>query len=245
MLLGLIGYAAWLAARPGPPPDAAGATGAGPCEPAGADGVPIQPGTRVPLADPASTRRLLDSLTVAAGSGGESYCRGRFGPDTWPDLDQNGCSTRQDVLVRQAVTVRTARIRAHGSTCQEAMAGTWVDAYTGASLRLDNLKDPAQAQTLQIDHVVSLYDAWVSGAKDWSDERRVIFANDLANPELLAVSGETNFAKDRSGPESFTPATAYRCDYARAYVAVKAAYGLTITARQRAGLLDLLAACAG
>lgn len=247
LLAGLIGYAVWPGrAAPGPSssqPSPSQPAEDGDCPPATADGIPQQPGTAEPLPEPATARAALATLRVASRAGGDTYCRGRFGPPTWPDLDRNGCSTRQDVLVRQAQQVRTARIAAHDRTCAEAMAGTWIDPYTGAPITLADLKDPAQAQQLQIDHLVPLYNAWVSGASGWTDERRVIFANDLAAPELRAVAGAVNFAKDRSGPDSWQPVPAARCDYARAFVAVKAKYDLSVTAAERTALTTMLATC--
>ncbi len=260
-----IGYAGWLARADVPPPPAgtstpsatsptppsqpSGAGGAveptGRCAPAAVDGIPRQGREAVPLPSRAEAVTALAGLAVASRTAGDTYCRGRFGPDTWPDLDGNTCSTRQDVLVRQATTVTTRRITSHGGTCQEAISGTWVDAYTGATLSFSNLKDPSQAQQLQIDHVVPLYNAWVSGASVWTDDQRVIFANDLVNPELRAVAGAVNFAKDHAGPESWQPEPAQRCDYARAYVTVKAAYRLTVTTRERDALAAMLDTCSG
>lgn len=251
VVLAAIGYAVWSAPQGGPGPAAqrsAGdgtqpSAGDGECVPAAVDGIPRQPHDERPLPGPAQSRAALTALLVAPRAGGATFCRGRFGPDTWPDLDRNGCTTRQDVLVRQAVSVTTRRIAVHDGTCEEAVAGTWIDPYTGSTLTFSNLKDPAQAQRLQIDHVVSLYDAWVSGARDWTDEQRVIFANDLAAPELRAVSGDTNFAKGRAGPETWSPAPDRRCEVARAIVEVKSHYRLTVTAAERDALSAMLSTC--
>lgn len=210
---------------------------------ASADGIPQQAGTLVAPLSAAAARAALARLTVAPRQSGADFCRGAFGPDTWPDLDRNGCSTRQDVLVRSATDVRTARIRAHGSTCLEATSGTWVDAYTGATLRFTNLKDGTQAAGLQVDHLVSLYEAWVSGARTWTAAQRVAFANDLARPELWAVSGQGNFAKSYRGLDSWTPAPASACRIAAAYVQVKAHWRLTVTAKEKARIGELLAPC--
>ncbi len=147
------------------------------------------------------------------------------------------------MLVRAATQVRTARIASHGGTCLEAISGTWTDPYTLQSITLANLKDSTQAQQLQIDHLVPLYNAWVSGASEWTDELRVRFANDLAAPELRAVAGAVNFAKDRSGPETWQPVAAARCDYARAYVAVKSRYALSVTAAEHDALAEMLTTC--
>lgn len=180
-------------AGPAPSPSRASAvptTAVGECLPASVDGIPAQPHDQRPVPDAVASRTALAGLPVAPRSGGDTYCRGRFGPDTWPDLDRNGCSTRQDVLVRQAATVTTRRIAAHDKTCAEAISGSWIDPYTGATMTFSNLKDPSQAQRIQIDHLVPLYNAWVSGARDWTDAQRVAFANDLAAPELRAVGGD-------------------------------------------------------
>ncbi|HRW19263.1 MAG TPA: DUF1524 domain-containing protein [Dermatophilaceae bacterium] len=213
------------------------------CTPAEAGGIPAQDGRERALPSATEARTALAGLTIDARRGGDAYCRGRFGPDTWPDLDRNGCSTRQDVLVRQAVQVVTRRIAAHGNTCEEAISGIWVDPYTGEQLTFTNLKDPTQAQRLQVDHVVPLYNAWVSGARDWTDEQRVAFANDLAAPELRAVAGSVNFAKHHAGAESWQPVESRRCDYARAYVSVKATYRLTVTRAERDALAGMLDSC--
>lgn len=248
-----LGYAVWSTRSPGRQAgDQVATSSAAPsnspdaqsnCSTASVDGIPVQPHDPRPVPDAAAARAALATLAVAARSGGDTYCRGRFGPDTWPDLDRNGCSTRQDVLVRQAVTVTTRRIASHGNTCAEAIAGTWVDPYTGATLTFTNLKDPSQAQHLQIDHLVPLYNAWVSGAHEWTDAQRVTFANDLAAPELRAVAGEQNFSKNHAGPESWAPSEPHGCDYAREYVAVKAAYRLTVTADERDALTRALDTC--
>ena len=256
LVLGLtaLGYAVWLT-RSGNPGDGSLSSPAGSsagsaepvptrrCEPAVADGIPVQPGTAVPLPDAAASLGAAQALRGADRSCGDTFCRDRFGPSTWPDLDRNGCSTRQDVLVRQAQTVTTRRIASKGNTCEEAISGTWIDPYTGETLTFTNLKDSAQAQRLQIDHVVSLYNAWVSGASEWTDERRVIFANDLAAPELRAVAGSVNFAKDHAGAEAWQPGAAYQCDFARAYVEVKRRYDLAVTTRERTALISMLGTC--
>lgn len=213
------------------------------CSAAGSDGIPQQPGALAPLPSAADASVALLTLTVAPRSHGDSYCRGRFGPDDWPDLDGNGCTTRQDVLVRSAQQVTTRLIAAHGNTCQEAISGTWVDAYTGTTLTFTNLKDSGQAAQIQIDHLVPLYNAWVSGAWAWTDQQRVTFAQDLAAPELYAVAGSVNFAKNHAGVETWSPVPDRRCDYARSWVAVKSKYSLTVTTAEQAALTTMLRAC--
>ena len=44
-----------------------------------------------------------------------------------------------------------------------------------------------------------------SGASDWTTPEREIFANDLINPALIAVSKTSNSQKGDSGPEEWKP----------------------------------------
>ena len=71
----------------------------------------------------------------------------------------------------------------------------------------------------------------------------MIFANDLAAPELRAVAGAVNFSKDHAGAEAWQPPVAGQCDFARSYVEVKRKYDLSVTARERDALGAMLATC--
>lgn len=44
-----------------------------------------------------------------------------------------------------------------------------------------------------------------SGAAAWTTAQRQAFANDLTNPQLLAVTDNVNQAKGDSGPEDWKP----------------------------------------
>ena len=137
-------------------------------------------------------RAELDRLVVQARPRGtEGYRRDAFGSD-WVDTDGNGCNQRDDVLLRDAVR-GTTRVQTQGACDHDVVAGTWHDPYTGRTLTFTDLKDLRQAEAIQIDHVVPLAEAWVSGARRWSRTRREAFANDLG--ELLAVDGPTNMSK--------------------------------------------------
>lgn len=48
------------------------------------------------------------------------------------------------------------------------------------------------ASDLDIDHVVPLKEAWLSGARDWTTARREALANDLTRPQLVAVTVSTS-----------------------------------------------------
>lgn len=130
--------------------------------------------------------------------------------------------------------------------------GTLQDPYTGTRIAFTRGKDTSTA--VQIDHVVALQDAWASGARSWSQERRVEYAN---SPDvLLAVQGEANEDKgaglDYRGkgkyggatPDIWLPSNAgYQCSYMAKRVHIKVQWGLSMTQREHDETAAFLAAC--
>ena len=95
------------------------------------------------------------------------------------------------------------------------VAGTWTDLYSGRSMTWANLKDTAQAESLPIDHIVSLAEAHRDGAKDWTRQRRVEFANDELN--LTPTTAALNSWKSDKGAADWNPPVTGRCAYAIRY----------------------------
>ena len=173
----------------------------------------------------------LGSLLVAPSSSGAGYSRAQFG-DGWIDADHDGCDTREEVLIAESLEPPVVS-RIGG--CAVA-SGRWLDPYTATTYT-----SPGE---LDIDHVVPLANAWVSGASTWSSQQRVSFANDLDAPELVAVSYVVNRSKgDRSPDEWKPPNHGDWCEYAKAWVAVKARWHLTITGAEKAALASMLFGC--
>jgi hypothetical protein len=197
--------------------------------------------TQLPLpADAARARAELDRLVVRPRPRGtEGYVRDAFGSD-WVDTDHDGCNQRDDVLLRDAVPGSTT-VAQQGSCDHDVLAGTWHDPYTGKTLVFTDLKNLSQAEAIQIDHVVPLAEAWVSGAKSWTRARREMFANDLN--ELLAVDGPTNMSKGDGDPASWRPRKGYQCTYARRWIAVKTRYRLAVDPSEKAALDQMLGYC--
>ena len=171
--------------------------------------------------------------------GTQGYVREAFGSD-WSDTDGNGCNQRDDVLLRDAVPGSTT-VGSQGACDHDVLAGTWHDPYTGRTLVFADLKDPSQAEAIQIDHVVPLAEAWVSGASGWTSDRRKLFANDLH--ELLAVDGPTNMSKGDGDPAAWRPRQGYQCAYARRWIAVKTTWHLTVDPTEVTALRDMLGNC--
>jgi Protein of unknown function (DUF1524) len=160
------------------------------------------------------------------------YDRAAFG-QAWADADRNGCDTRNDVLRRDLVDVVTRP----GTDGCVVLSGTLRDPYTGALVA-----HRRGGGAVEIDHVVSLSDAWQTGAAGWPWARRVALANDPL--DLLATTTAVNRLKRGSDAASWLPpAKGARCAFAARQVAVKARYGLGVTRAERDALVRVLGGC--
>ena len=176
---------------------------------------------------------LLDEVPTSPRTPGDGYAREEFGA-RWADVDGNGCDTRNDMLARD---LADSRLRDDGCTVQR---GTLADPFTGEVIAFE--RGPDTSPAVQIDHLVALYDAWRTGARDWDPALRAQLANDPAN--LLAVDGPTNNAKSHADPSDWLPPDeAFHCDYVAARVRVKAAYGLWMTPAEHETSREVLTSC--
>jgi hypothetical protein len=183
-------------------------------------------------------RRQLKDLPVRGWDRTSDFRRSQFGQpwsdDVNVDLGHNGCNTRDDILRRD---LKDLVVRPF--TCF-AQSGTLVDPYTGATIAF--VRGPQTSNSIEIDHVVSLADAWYKGARAWDAQRRLDFANDPRN--LLAVSPKANFDKAfRDAASWLPPNAAFRCDFVARQVEVKAAYGLWVSAKEKKAMTDVLSRC--
>lgn len=129
----------------------------------------------------------LEQLTVAAAGSMDGYSRDKY--PHWISQGDN-CNTREVVLKRDGEGVKT------GNDCYPT-SGTWTSPYDGATWT-----DPSD---IDIDHMVPLANSWISGAKAWTNEQRQAFANDLTNPQLLAVTDNVNQSKSDKSPDRWRP----------------------------------------
>ncbi|MDA3637773.1 HNH endonuclease family protein, partial [Rhodococcus sp. C-2] len=78
-------------------------------------------------------------------------------------------------------------------------------------------------------HLYPLSRSWRAGAANWTLEQRKSFANDTAL-NLIASDGPANQAKSDKGLDEWLPPNAaYRCEYAKKFLTVAAAYDLAVT----------------
>jgi hypothetical protein len=169
------------------------------------------------------------------------YHRDAFG-DTWTDDNpapggHNGCDTRNDILDRDLVDKTYVSIK----RCPKAVAtGTLHDPYTNAIVAFTRGAQIGAA--VQIDHIVPLALAWDLGARNWTDEMRVRFANDPAN--LIAVEGQANQDKGDKEPAVWMPPNhAFWCQYSVQFANVLRGYGLPVDAPSATVLRDAAATC--
>lgn len=196
-----------------------------------ADTPTVAPGTDV----------LAGIAVISARIHGYDYRRAAFG-ENWTDdndapLGHNGCDTRDDILDRDLVDktyVMTSR-------CPRAVAtGTLRDPYTNATVAF--VRGNKTGESVQIDHLVPLAMAWDLGARTWTDELRVRFANDPAN--LLAVAGQANQDKGDKGPSTWMPPNrAFWCQYAVQFADVLREYSLPIDESSAGALRQAATGC--
>jgi len=183
-------------------------------------------------------RAQLAALPVKGWDRQTDFSRYRFG-EPWSDdvnveFGHNGCNTRDDIL-RRDLTQLVVR----PGTCY-AQSGVLIDTYTGESIAF--VRGPDSSEAIQIDHVVSLSDAWYKGARDWDEQRRRDFANDPRN--LLAVGAKANFDKAfRDANAWLPPNPAFRCEFVARQIAVKAAYRLWVSANEKRAMAAVLDHC--
>jgi hypothetical protein len=97
-----------------------------------------------------------------------------------------------------------------------ATSGSWLSPYDGetwtaaSDVDIDHLVPLSNAWKVSLDHlagwtarVINKY--WQSGASSWTKAERQAFANDLENPQLLAVTDNVNASKGDKGPEDWKP----------------------------------------
>jgi Protein of unknown function (DUF1524) len=203
------------------------ATAAG-CQPisgTATSGVPTTATTTSPSGSAGTPAAQLAKLTIGKAGSMAGYSREKF-----PHWDSTGsnCDVRDSVLKRDGTKVKL-------SGCN-VVAGTWKSLYDGVTLDSPTKVD--------IDHMVPLANAWRSGAAKWTTADREKFANDLKDPQLVAVSASSNRSKGDQDPSTWKPKqTDAWCVYATKWIAVKTVWKLTVTTAEKSALNDMLEKC--
>ncbi|RKR70988.1 uncharacterized protein DUF1524 [Marinobacter nauticus] len=163
----------------------------------------------------------------AASEGLEGYQRSAFGHG-WDDANNDCRNSRAEALVASSTT----HVQFSTDTGCRVVTGRWVSAFTGKVIQ--------NASDIDIDHVVPLAWSWSRGARDWSDERRLRFANDPAN--LLPVEATLNRSKGAKGPDQWLPPKG-RCGYVARFARVVRVYDLQPLPHETAWFQSFLDKC--
>ena len=173
----------------------------------------------------------LNNLEVKGRAPKTGYARSQF--PHWSDPDRNGCDARNDTLKRDLTNI-TYKV---GTRDCKVIAGQLLDPFSGKLISFS-----ANGKAIDIDHVVSLSNAWQTGAAYFDKNKRNQIANDPLN--LLAVDAKLNRKKgDGDAATWLPPNKTFRCEYVGLQISVKAKYALWVTAAEKTAMEKVLQAC--
>ena len=112
--------------------------------------------------------------------------------------------------------------------------GTWSDPYTGRTF--------TDSRDIQIDHMVPLKNAYVSGAWKWDYQTRCLYANFLGNNfHLISSNGIENMRKGDRAPNGYMPPNlSYQCRYLENWLKIKLIWKLTMTPAEVSAIRDVV-----
>lgn len=167
----------------------------------------------------------IEDIPIQPEGSERGYSRAAFGKDWGKDAE--GCTTRQRIEQRDVADANVQGCRVTG--------GRVVDPYDGSTSAFSG-------RSFDVDHVVSLAEAWRSGASNWTAQERFTYANDPG--VLLLVKAGENRAKSDKDAGQWQPTTpAGQCRYAQTVVQIKYAYHLSMDSREAAAVQRDLAKC--
>ncbi|MCH9691708.1 MAG: HNH endonuclease [Gammaproteobacteria bacterium] len=153
--------------------------------------------------------------------------------DDWPhwvDFDGDCQNARAEALI--AASSVPVKFRQEKGCVVDS--GSWFDPYTGNTFEA--------ASELDIDHIVPLKEAHISGGDSWSRAKRQEFANDPEN--ILVVSASENRSKGAKDIAEWLPDTVtFRCDYVKKWAHIKTKYELTSDSKETQVMSDLMKDC--
>lgn len=144
--------------------------------------------------------------------------------------DQTCYNTRSRVLIRDSSGPVSFRQQNH---CV-VERGNWDEPYRG-----QQVKDSSE---IQIDHMVPLKNAYLSGAWQWNFQTRCMYANYMGNNfHLISANGIENMRKGDRGPDKYIPpSNTYRCQYLENWLKIKLIWRLRMTQEEVAAIHGLI-----
>ena len=151
----------------------------------------------------------------------------------WQDYDKDCQDIRHEVLIIESLVPVTFKT---DKECQVA-TGRWFGVFDGHHLE--------NAGHVDVDHMVPLRNAHISGAWAWSPVKKEMYANFLADDaHLIAVASRANRSKGARGPEEWRPHDeTYWCQYAQDWAEIKERWELTMTEPEADAVVEMLDTC--
>jgi|TARA_B100001094_G_scaffold332746_1_gene406197 hypothetical protein len=163
----------------------------------------------------------LESLVIEPENEVSPYNRSEF--PHWDDENGDGMNTRLEVLALEKI---------ENVGWYSRWDGEWYEGEGGLS-----------APRFDIDHIVSLKEAWRSGADEWSASDKDTFADDMLN--LIAVTASSNRSKGaRDAAEWLPPEPSGQCYLLIRVIQVKRKWNLSINQAEYETLKELTESCA-
>ena len=171
---------------------------------------------------------LVIVLLIATPCSGEDYSRSKF--KHWSDLDGDCQDARQEALIDESLIPVTFE----DETNCKVETGLWVCPFSGMVFT-----DPGM---MDVDHLVPLKEAWLSGADKFNEVELETYANYLEDSNhLVVVWRSSNRSKGAKDPSKWMPPNrAYWQEYLRDWVNVKWRWNLDSDPAEKAAIARLL-----
>lgn len=174
---------------------------------------------------------VIEQIEVRAADPPVAYDRSEFG-SPWSVITERGCDVRITIMIRDLEDLEME------GNCTIS-SGVLQDRYSGTAVRYTGGSGGDQ---VQVDHIVSLSDAWKSGAWKWSAADRESFANHSVN--LLTVSAQQNQEKSGHTAAHWLPADkTLHCWFVVRQILVKDMFGLSVTSAELEAYQEVLPKC--
>ena len=150
----------------------------------------------------------------------------------WKDEDGDCQKARDEVLIAESLV--SPKMKNNGCRVE---SGIWYDHFTGNYF--ESIGD------IQIDHIVPLKEAHISGACKWDRAKKQRYANSLTeNAALLAVKGSANQSKGAKDPARWMPPNSqFHCAYVKMWKKVKDEWNLTMDSQEDRKIREVLEGC--
>jgi len=187
---------------------------------------------RNPLPSEPTTETLFGKEVFIGTVSNPDYDRDSQYP-TWDDTDDDCISNRHEILISRHINDDVSYPLVFSESGCRVVSGKWLDSY--------NNEYYYSASDIQIDHLVALYEAHISGAGNFTISEQRLFANTgdklegtlpETSHEFMAVSGSSNQSKGSKQPgtaadDGWMPENEdFHCIYLLKWVEIKFLNGL-------------------